>query len=403
MPGLDEIRTAATVIAPVARRTPVTTSRFLSDGTGARVTLKAEHLQRTGSFKIRGAYNRIAAMGAAERRRGVVAASAGNHAQGVALAARMLEVPATVFMPADASIAKVEATRGYGAHVELTGASFDDAQTAAHEHVLETGATFVSAFDDELVIAGQGTLGLELTEQVADAEVVVIPCGGGGLLAGSAIALKALLPGVRVVGVQAVGCAPMLASRGRGSIQTAERAGTIADGIAVKRPGRLTFPLVQEHVDELVSVTDEEITAAIALLLEREKQLVEGAGAVGAAALMHGRVADIEGRRVVVVLSGGNIDLPLIQSVIRRGLTVAGRYMVLRTRITDRPGSLLRLLGVLAADRVNIIDVTHHREGVDIYVTETEVELTVETRDAEHRRAVLDLLTANGYEAERVR
>jgi threonine dehydratase len=315
----------------------------------------------------------------------------------------MLEVPATVFMPADASIAKVEATRGYGAHVELTGASFDDAQTAAQERILETGATFVSAFDDELVIAGQGTLGLELTEQVADAEVVVIPCGGGGLLAGSAIALKALLPGVRVVGVQAVGCAPMLASRGRGSIQTAERAGTIADGIAVKRPGRLTFPLVQEHVDELVSVTDEEITAAIALLLEREKQLVEGAGAVGAAALMHGRVADIEGRRVVVVLSGGNIDLPLIQSVIRRGLTVAGRYMVLRTRITDRPGSLLRLLGVLAADRVNIIDVTHHREGVDIYVTETEVELTVETRDAEHRRAVLDLLTANGYEAERVR
>jgi threonine dehydratase len=400
---LDEIRTAATVIAPVARRTPVTTSRFLSDGTGALVTLKAEHVQRTGSFKIRGAYNRIAAMGAAERRRGVVAASAGNHAQGVALAARMLEVPATVFMPADASIAKVEATRGYGAHVELTGASFDDAQTAAQERILETGATFVSAFDDELVIAGQGTLGLELTEQVADAEVVVIPCGGGGLLAGSAIALKALLPGVRVVGVQAVGCAPMLASRGRGSIQTAERAGTIADGIAVKRPGRLTFPLVQEHVDELVSVTDEEITAAIALLLEREKQLVEGAGAVGAAALMHGRVADIEGRRVVVVLSGGNIDLPLIQSVIRRGLTVAGRYMVLRTRITDRPGSLLRLLGVLAADRVNIIDVTHHREGVDIYVTETEVELTVETRDAEHRRAVLDLLTANGYEAERVR
>jgi threonine dehydratase len=400
---LDEIRTAAAVIAPVARRTPVTTSRFLSDGTGALVTLKAEHVQRTGSFKIRGAYNRIAAMDAAERRRGVVAASAGNHAQGVALAARMLEVPATVFMPADASIAKVEATRGYGAHVELTGASFDDAQTAAQERILETGATFVSAFDDELVIAGQGTLGLELTEQVADAEVVVIPCGGGGLLAGSAIALKALLPGVRVVGVQAVGCAPMLASRGRGSIQTAERAGTIADGIAVKRPGRLTFPLVQEHVDELVSVTDEEITAAIALLLEREKQLVEGAGAVGAAALMHGRVADIEGRRVVVVLSGGNIDLPLIQSVIRRGLTVAGRYMVLRTRITDRPGSLLRLLGVLAADRVNIIDVTHHREGVDIYVTETEVELTVETRDAEHRRAVLDLLTANGYEAERVR
>ena len=403
MPGLDEIRAAAATIEGVARRTPVFSSRLVSEATGAHVTLKAENLQRTGSFKIRGAYNRIAAMTPEQRRRGVVAASAGNHAQGVALAARMLEVPVTIFMPTDASMAKVEATRGYGAQVEFTGVSFDDAQTAARERVLETGATFVSAFDDELVIAGQGTLGLELAEQVPDADVVVIPCGGGGLLAGSAIALKALLPGVRVVGVQAVGCAPMLTSRGAGIIQTAERAATIADGIAVKRPGTLTFPLVQEHVDELVSVTDEEITAAIALLLERQKQLVEGAGAVGAAALLQGHLTDVEGKRVVVVLSGGNIDLPLIQSVIRRGLTVAGRYMVVRTRILDRPGSLMRLLGLLAEDRVNIIDVNHHREGVDIFVTETEVELTIETRDGDHRREVLELLAARGYEVERVR
>ncbi len=403
MPDLDEIRGAASVIAGVVRRTPVFPSRFLSDATGATVTLKLENLQRTGSFKLRGAYNRIAGMTPAERQRGVVAASAGNHAQGMAHAARMLEVPVTVFMPSDASLAKVEATRRYGAHVELVGASFDDAQTAAREHILETGATFVSAFDDELVIAGQGTLGLELAEQVPDAEVVVVPCGGGGLLAGSAIALKALIPGVRMIGVQADGCAPMLASRGAGTIQTAHRAGTIADGIAVKRPGAITFPLVQEHVDELVAVSDEEITAAIALLLERQKQLVEGAGAVGVAALLQGRVPDVEGRRVVVVLSGGNIDLPLIQSVIRRGLTVAGRYMVVRTRIPDRPGSLMRLLGLLADDRVNIIDVTHHREGVDIYVTETEVELTLETRDAAHRRGVLDLLAGHGYAVERVR
>ena len=403
MPDLAAIRAAAELTARVARRTPIFGSRLLSNASLADVRLKAENLQRTGSFKIRGAYNRISALDAAARRRGVVTASAGNHAQGVALAATMLEVPSVVFMPVDASISKVEATRGYGARVEFVGTTFDDAQRAARGHAEREGATFVSAFDDELVIAGQGTVGLELADQTPDAEVVIVPCGGGGLISGIGIAIKALMPGVRLVGVQAEGCAPMVESYRRGTIHAAAAAATIADGIAVKRPGAVTFPLVQEHVDEVVSVTDEQITAAIALLLERQKLLVEGAGAAGAAALLAGAIDDVEGRRVTVVLSGGNIDLSLLQSVIRRGLTVAGRSMVLRTWIRDRPGSLLRLLQLLADERVNVIDVNHHRDGIDLVVTDTEVELTIETRDAEHREAVVGVLTQHGYEIERVR
>ncbi len=399
---LDAIRRAAMGVYDVAVRTPVFASRHLGAAAGAAVWLKAENLQRTGSFKIRGGYTRIAALTEAERVRGVVAASAGNHAQGVALAAQMLGVPATVYMPVDASMAKVEATRAYGASVEFAGVTFDDAQTAAREHAGREGATFVSAFDDELIIAGQGSLGLELAEQVPDADVVLVPCGGGGLLSGVAVALKALRPEIRVIGVQAAGCAAMVRSIEHGGIEAAVRAQTIADGIAVKRPGDLTFPLVQRYVDEMVAVTDEEIVETIALLLERHKLLVEGAGAAAAAALVGGELR-LEGLRVVVVLSGGNIDLPLIQSVIRRGLTVSGRYLVLRTRILDRPGALLQLLQILAEDRVNIVDVVHHREGLDIFVTDTEVELTVETRDGAHARDVMALLTRRGYAVDRVR
>ena len=402
MIDLEAIRAAAATIEGVATRTPVFPSRLLSERVGARVLMKAENLQRTGSFKIRGSYNRIAALGPEERARGVVAASAGNHAQGVALAARTLGVESTIFMPVDASMAKVQATVGYGARIELQGSTFDDAQQAARERAASTGATFVSAFDDEHVIAGQGTMGLELAEQVPDVDLVVVPCGGGGLLAGSALALTALLPGVRVVGVQATGCAAFVRSVQHGQIEEAVRAQTIADGIAVKRPGELTFPLVQRHVHDMVAVTDEEIVEAIALLLERQKLVVEGAGAVGVAALLGGHVPDVAGRRVAVVLSGGNIDLPLLQAVVRRGLTVSGRYLVLRTRILDRPGSLMKLLQLLADERVNLVDVVHHREGLDILVTDTEVELTVETRDAEHADGLLALLARHGYEVVRV-
>ena len=402
MIDLEAIRAAAATIEGVATRTPVFPSRLLSERVGAQVLMKAENLQRTGSFKIRGSYNRIAALGPEERARGVVAASAGNHAQGVALAARTLGVESTIFMPVDASMAKVQATVGYGARIELQGSTFDDAQQAARERAASTGATFVSAFDDEHVIAGQGTMGLELAEQVPDVDVVVVPCGGGGLLAGSALALTALLPDVRVVGVQATGCAAFVRSVQHGQIEEAVRAQTIADGIAVKRPGELTFPLVQRHVHDMVAVTDEEIVEAIALLLERQKLVVEGAGAVGVAALLGGHVPDVAGRRVAVVLSGGNIDLPLLQAVVRRGLTVSGRYLVMRTRILDRPGSLMKLLQLLADERVNLVDVVHHREGLDILVTDTEVELTVETRDAEHAEGLLALLARHGYEVVRV-
>jgi threonine dehydratase len=403
MVTLEDILAARDVVAGVARVTPVMPSRHLADAAGCAVWLKAENLQRTGSFKIRGGYNRISAMSAEQRARGVVAASAGNHAQGVALAAQILGVPATIYMPIDASMAKVEATRGYGATVEFSGVTFDDAQQAARDRAASDGATFVSAFDDERIIAGQGTLGLELADQVADADLVLVPCGGGGLLGGVACALKALRPQARVIGVQAAGCAAMVRSVEHGAIEAAVRAQTIADGIAVKRPGELTFPLVQRYVDEMVAVTDEEIVAAISLLLERHKLLVEGAGAAGCAALLGGELRGVDGKNVVVVLSGGNIDLPLVQSVIRRGLTVSGRYLVLRTRILDRPGALLALLGVLAEARANIVDIVHHREGMDIFVTDTEVQLTVETRDPRHARDVIGRLTGHGYAVERVR
>ena len=403
MSDIARIEAAVEVVQRVANRTPVFASRHLGLSVGADVVLKAENLQRTGSFKIRGGFNRISALSPAERVLGVVAASAGNHAQGVALAAQIVGVPATIYMPVDASMAKVEATRGYGARVEFSGVTFDDAQAAAREHAVREGSTFVSAFDDDLIIAGQGTLGLELLEQVPDVEVVLVPCGGGGLLSGVAIALKHRKPDVRVIGVQAAGCAAMVRSVEHGAIEAAVRAQTIADGIAVKRPGELTFPLVQRYVDDLVAVTDEEIVETIALLLERHKLLVEGAGAAAAAAVLGGDLRGLEGRRVAVVLSGGNIDLPLIQSVIRRGLTVSGRNLVLRTRILDRPGSLLQLLQILAENRVNIVDVVHHREGLDIHVTDTEVQLTVETRDGTHARDVIALLTRRGYAVEQVR
>jgi threonine dehydratase len=400
---IDDIRRAADLVYDVAVRTPVLVSRHLGARTGGTVHLKAENLQRTGSFKIRGAYNRISALPAEVRPRGVVAASAGNHAQGVALAARLLGVPATIFMPVDASIAKIEATRGYGAAVELSGETYDESAAAARERATRDTSTLVSAFDDPLVIAGQGTLGLELHEQLADIDVVIVPCGGGGLLSGVAIALRALRPEVRIIGVQAAGCSAMVESVRAGHISPATRAETIADGIAVKRPGTITFPIVRDTVDELVAVADEEIVETINLLLERHKLLVEGAGAAAAAAIVGGHVVGLAGRSVAVVLSGGNIDLPLIQAVVRRGLTVSGRYLVLSTRVPDRPGALLQLLQVLAENRVNIVDIVHHREGLDVFVTDTEVELTVETRDAAHGREVMALLEQRGFATERIR
>jgi threonine dehydratase len=354
--------------------------------------LKAENLQRTGSFKIRGAVNRIAALSDAERAAGVVTASAGNHGQAVALAAREAGVKATIFMPEDAPMAKVDATRAYGAEVVLRGAGYDEAQAAAGEAV-EAGATLVHAFEDEVVVAGQGTLGLELAEQVDEVETVVVPVGGGGLAAGIAIALRELRPRIRLVGVQAAACAPLAGGEAHGF--------TIADGIAVKQPGTLTTAILEELLDDVVTVTDEEIAHAIVLLLERVKLVVEGAGAASVAALLYGRIPG--SGSACAILSGGNIDASLLIEVARYGLTRAGRFLVLRTRIGDRPGELVQLLGLVAAERVNVIAVEHHREGIDLPVVGTEVQLTLAMRDEEHCADLLERMAGWGYAVERLR
>lgn len=387
-PALADIEEARARLDGVARVTPVYRSETLSGLIGREVHLKAENLQRTGSFKVRGAYNRISRLTADERAAGVVAASAGNHGQAVAWAAREVGVPARIYMPQDAPMTKVEATRNYGAEIVLGGDALEEALEAAGAYVRDSDATLVHPFEDPLVIAGQGTIGLELAEQVEEAETVLIPIGGGGLAAGVALALRAKRPGLRIVGVQAAGTLP-----GGGGF-------TIADGIAVKHPGELTSSILEQVLDDTVSVTDEEISEAIVLLLERTKLVVEGAGAVGVAALLAGKAG---GKGIAVsVLSGGNIDATLLISVTRRGLSLAGRYLVVRTRVGDRPGELAKLLKLLGDAHVNVVDIEHQRETVDIPVGDTGVELTLLTRDRAHCEEILALLERLGYPAERV-
>ena len=392
-PTFADVRDAAARVEGHARVTPVYGSETISRLTGRKTFLKAENLQRTGAFKIRGAVNTIATLSEAERKAGVVTASAGNHGQAVAWAARDAGIPATIFMPVDAPMTKLDATRSYGATVELVGEMFDDALAAAQEYVEQTGATFLHAFDDPRVIAGQGTLGLELAEQLTGDATVVIPVGGGGLAAGIAIALRELRPELRLLGVQAAACAPLAGGTSLGV--------TIADGIAVKQPGALTTPILRELLDDIVAVDDERISEAIVLLLERTKLVVEGAGAAPVAALFAGLVPG-DGP-VCCVLAGGNIDASTLVSVMRYGLTVAGRYIVLRTRISDRPGSLTKLLELIAQERVNVLSVEHHREGMAVTVAETEVELTLAARDREHSDGLLEALRANGYSVELIR
>lgn len=393
VPTVADIRAARERIAGIARVTTVFGSETFSRMVGRDVQLKAEALQRTGAFKIRGAVNKVATLTEAERAAGVVAASAGNHGQAVAWAAREKGIPATVFMPVDAPMAKVEATVNYGADVDLVGEGFDEALAAAIEVAESRGATFVHAFEDEAVIAGQGTIGLEIAEQLPELETLVVPVGGGGLASGIALALRAAAPDVRVVGVQAAACAPYTGSREHGF--------TIADGIAVKHPSELTGSILNETLADIVTVTDEEISEAIVLLLERGKLVVEGAGAASLAAVLADRVGG--SGQVCALLSGGNIDPTLLISVMRHGLTLSGRYLVVRTKISDRPGELLKLLSLVAEERVNVISVEHHREGLDLPVVETEVELTLATRNCDHRDGLLDAMRRWGYAVERVR
>jgi len=387
-PQLTDIEAARARLDGVARVTPVYGSETLSRLLGREVRLKAENLQRTGSFKVRGAYNRISTLSAEQRAAGVVAASAGNHGQAVAWAAREVGATARIFMPEDAPMAKVDATRHYGAEVVLTGPAIEESLDAACDYVAEHGATLVHPFEDEVVIAGQGTIGLEIAEQVDDVETVLIPIGGGGLSAGIALALRAVKRGVRIVGVQAEVTLP----GGSGF--------TIADGIAVKRPGELTMSILDEVLDDKVSVDDEEISEAIVLLLERTKLVVEGAGAVGVAALISGKVGG--SGTTVSVLSGRTIDATLLISVMRYGLAVAGRYLVLRTRVPDRPGELAKLLTLLAQERVNVVEVEHQRETAGLPVGDTGVELTLVTRDSAHCDEIVATLARLGYPAERL-
>ena len=389
-PSLADIEEASHRLAGVARVTPVYGSETFSRLAQRQVHLKAENLQRTGSFKNRGAVNKVSVLSETERAAGVVAASAGNHGQAVAWAAREAGIGATVFMPEESPMAKVEATVNYGADVKLVGESFDEALAAALELVEERGATFVHAIDDPQVIAGQGTIGLELAEQVGDIEVVVIPVGGGGLASGVALALRERRPDVRLVGVQPAACAPFTGSSDHGF--------TIAEGIYVKRPGQLTSAILGDVLDGFVTVTDEQISHAIVLCLERTKLVVEGAGAAGLAALLTGKV---EGTGpATTILSGGNIDPTLLISVMRHGLTLAGRYLVVRTRLVDRPGELIKLLSLVASEHGNVISVEHHREGMDVPVTESEVELTLSMRDKEHCKALLQAMRNAGYAVE---
>jgi threonine dehydratase len=387
-PGLPEIEQARERLDGVARVTPVYRSETLSRLVGREVRLKAENLQRTGSFKIRGAYNMVSALAPERRAAGVVTASAGNHGQAVAWAAREVGATARIFMPQDAPMAKVDATRSYGATIELTGPAIEEAIETARGYVDESGAAFVHPFEDPAVIAGQGTIGLELVDQVTDVETVVIPIGGGGLASGIALALRALRSGLRIVGVQAAGTLP----GGPGF--------TIADGIAVKAPGELTSSILDRVLDEVVAVDDEQIAEAIVLLLERTKLVVEGAGAVGVAALLS-RLVPGSGA-AAVVLSGGNIDASLLMQVMRRGLAVSGRYLVVRTRVPDRPGELAKLLGLLAAERVNVVEVEHQREAAGVPVGETGVGLTLLTRDPAHCEQLLGQMRAWGYPVERL-
>jgi len=387
-PGLPEIERARKLLDGVARVTPVFPSETLSKLCGRSVRLKAENLQRTGSFKIRGAYVKLSSLAPEQRAAGVVAASAGNHGQAVAWAARELGAPATIFMPQDSPMAKVDATRSYGAEVELTGPAFEETLETALVHVEQTGGTFVHPYEDTQVISGQGTIGLELAEQVDELETVVIPIGGGGLASGISLALRAVRPGLRLVGVQAAGTRP----GGSGY--------SIADGIAVKEPGEFTMGLLAETLDDIVSIDDEQIAEAIVLLAERTKLVVEGAGAASVAATIGG-LAGGSGP-VLALLSGGNIDASLMVQVMRRGLALSGRYLVFRTQVLDRPGELAKLLELLAGERVNIVEVEHQREAAGVSVGYTGVELILLTRDPEHCEQLLAQMREWGYPVERL-
>lgn len=378
----------------VAQRTGLVEFRALSSA-DSRVFLKTEDLQNTGSFKVRGAYIKIASLSNEERAAGVIASSAGNHAQGVALAARSFGIPATIVMPEGAPLAKVKATRELGANVVLHGSVYDDAYAEARRLQQETGATFIHPFDDPMVIAGQGTIGLEIMDEMPDTDTIVVPVGGGGLAAGVAAAVKMLHPSVRVIGVQAAGAAGMKASLEAGHVVSLPSAKTIADGIAVKQPGELTFELCRKYLDEVVTVDDDEIAQAILFLMEKGKMVAEGAGAAPVAAIMN-RKLDCRGK-IAAVISGGNIDVTMISRIIEKGLLRAGRVSKLRILMQDRPGQLEIVSRIIGGAGANVMAVHHDRTDVDLDIRDALLEITMETQDREHAQRVIAALREAGF------
>lgn len=395
MISMELLRDARCVLSPVINLTPMIPAKgFVPD---CRFYLKADCLQKTGAFKLRGAYYKLSTLTDEEKARGVIACSAGNHAQGVAFAARDMGIPATICIPAGAPLSKIEATRSYGANVVLVPGVYDDAHAEAVRLRDEQGLTFIHPFDDERVMAGQGTIGLEIVEQLPDVDVVLVPIGGGGLIAGVASALRQLKPACRIIGVQAAGAASMADSLRAGHILTLPEVHTVADGIQVKTPGEKTFAICREAVDEVVTVGEAEIASAILTVLERQKLMVEGAGAVGVAAAMYGEL-DLRGKTVCALLSGGNLDVTMLERIITRGLAREGRTVGFSTVLPDRPRALAGLLGIVSELGANVLEVSHERSSLKADLGSTVVHLLVETRNRAHVDELFDALHREGYQ-----
>lgn len=395
MISMELLRDARCVLSPVINLTPMIPAKgFVPD---CRFYLKADCLQKTGAFKLRGAYYKLSTLTDEEKARGVIACSAGNHAQGVAFAARDMGIPATICIPAGAPLSKIEATRSYGANVVLVPGVYDDAHAEAVRLRDEQGLTFIHPFDDERVMAGQGTIGLEIAEQLPDVDAVLVPIGGGGLIAGVASALRQLKPACRIIGVQAAGAASMADSLRAGHILTLPEVHTVADGIQVKTPGEKTFAICREAVDEVVTVGEAEIASAILTVLERQKLMVEGAGAVGVAVAMYGEL-DLRGKTVCALLSGGNLDVTMLERIITRGLAREGRTVGFSTVLPDRPRALAGLLGIVSELGANVLEVSHERSSLKADLGSTVVHLLVETRNRAHVDELFDALHREGYQ-----
>lgn len=395
---LADIKKAQAVLKGVVHNTPLDKSATFSSMVGAEVYLKLENLQKTGSFKIRGACNKIHNLSSEEKAKGVIAASAGNHAQGVAYAATAANIKSTIVMPEMAPLAKVMATRGYGAEVVLHGSVYDEAFFKAQDIAKKTGQTYIHAFNDRSVIAGQGTIGLEILESLEDVDAIIAPVGGGGLLAGIAIAVKTLAPHVKVYGAQAAGASAFYLSKKEKTLKTTLDAITMCDGIAVKAPGEETFKIINEYVDDIVLVDDEATASTMLMLLERSKLMVEGAGAVGLAAVLHNKIP-LKGK-IATVISGGNVDVNFISQIIERGLVKSGRRIRINTLIKDKPGELQRMLAVLASEKANIIQVIHDRIEKNVPIGQAVVQISLETTDVIHSDRILKALAEHGYRAE---